>query len=878
MTIFEVLGRLKSVKGPDGSGNYLACCPAHDDKKQSLSIKQGEKGVVLKCYAGCGVREICAKIGIEMKDLFDKPKEKPQSQQKRKIVKTYPYTDKDGKLLFEVVRYEPKSFSQRMPDPDNAGQWIWKSCPVQPLYRLPAVNAAIAAGESVCIAEGEKDADTLTRLGYCGTTIAMGAGKWKSQHTEQLQGAKVLLFADNDAPGRAHVKEVSKALRNTAKSVGRVDLKGVWPEMPEKGDVSDLVDALGDQKAKELIEKAIKDAKAVEDEKPDAKTPEEMARLFDDTEAGRLFSQVSGYTVKDGCICQFTADGGMKLLSTFAAIPRKEIARDDGQTVSTGFDIEGWDKSGKSLGTAWVTSREFGSMSWPMENWGFRANILPGNTNKDKLRYAIAEVGTRSAVKHTLYTHTGWREIGGKLMFLHGGGAIGGDDVSVQLEGKLGTYNMSFGAETDAAQAAKSSMGLIDCMNRAVSVPLIATAYLAPLCEFLGKRGIMPRFALFLLGQTQTRKTTAALLALSHFGNFNAQDKIPASFTDTANSVQRSAFLLKDMPILVDDYFPVSNLQARRKMEEMAQTLSRSFGNGASRGRLNSDMTQRAGLPPRGVAIFTGEDLPDIKESGLARYYLVNVEKTSVPASDELTKLQQAAANGELARCMEGYISWLGRNAEKMPDMLYGIFMQMRGVAAKRLTNCGARAPEAVSWLMLGIGMMYRYFCELKLIKKEELTPLCTQAMEILIENCLKQSKEMTEQKPVNVFVRIVSEMLISGRFKCLGVDETSGSINVLGYMDTQFYYFMPEMLYQAVSKFCTDQGTVFPVTMTQLRKQLVAEKLITEDMCSKPKRLRGRVGRYLWIPRGVIDGTDEIAQQESMQMTESDEKTPFED
>ena len=54
MKIFDVLARLKNVKGPDASGNYLACCPAHDDKRQSLSVKQGERGVIMKCYAACG--------------------------------------------------------------------------------------------------------------------------------------------------------------------------------------------------------------------------------------------------------------------------------------------------------------------------------------------------------------------------------------------------------------------------------------------------------------------------------------------------------------------------------------------------------------------------------------------------------------------------------------------------------------------------------------------------------------------------------------------------------------------------------------------------------------------------------------------------------
>ena len=280
MKIFDVLARLKNVKGPDASGNYLACCPAHDDKRQSLSVKQGERGVIMKCYAGCGVREICQKIGIRMEDLFDdKPKPQASAPQQRRLVKVYPYTDKDGKLLFEVCRYEPKSFNQRMPDPSHPGQWIWRSCPIQPLYRLPEVNKAIAAGQYVCVAEGEKDADTLARLGYCGTTIAMGAGKWKTQHTEQLQGARVLLFADNDAAGRNHVAIAMKALKNVAKSVSDIYLNEVWPEMPDKADVSDMAKTFGDARCKELI--LGRDAAKLQDERavPDAEAGGERHQL-----------------------------------------------------------------------------------------------------------------------------------------------------------------------------------------------------------------------------------------------------------------------------------------------------------------------------------------------------------------------------------------------------------------------------------------------------------------------------------------------------------------------------------------------------------------------------------------------------------------------
>ena len=857
-SIYDVLALLRNVEGPDGSGNYKACCPAHDDKKQSLSVKQGDKGVVLKCFAGCGTRQICEALHIEMKDLFaDAPKPKTQSAQRR-IVKTYPYTDKDGKLLFEVVRYEPKDFRQRRPDPEHPGQWIWKGCDMQVLYRLPEVIATIKAGGFVCVAEGEKDADTLTRLGYCGTTAAKGAGKWKEEHTRQLKGANVVLFPDNDEPGRTHMLGIAYALKGVAKEVRFADLAEVWEEMPKKGDVSDMAAALGDGRTREIIEHCISMPVPAELPRPAAAAPaaqQNFEKPHDATEAGELFSKVTGYTVAGGCISQVSADG-VKPLSTFAAIPRKVITRDDGQTTQTGFEIEGWDREGRGLGTEWVTSKEFASMSWPVEHWGFRANIMPGNTNKDKLRYVIAEVGSMSATRHTLYTHTGWRRLNGKNVYLHGGGAIGGEDISVQLEGRLGTYDMSIGEGTTPQEGALAALEMLNVMDPSAAFPLLALSYLAPLCEFEGRKGIMPRFALYLLGQTQTRKTTAALLALSHFGNFNSQDKIPASFNDTAYSVQRSAFLLKDMPILVDDYFPVGNIQARRRMEEMAQTLSRSFGNGASRGRLNSDMTQRETWAPRGVAVFTGEDLPDIKESGLARYFIIRFGKETVRADDKLTRLQEAAAAGALAASMRGYIEFLAAQADTLPDTLYRRYMNFRSQAVKN-NRGGARSSEAIAQLLLGLDMAFRYFQSLDVMAEDQRVAYMDAAWISLCDSSEAQAKDISSQKPSVQFINIVRELLQSGVFKCLNEDGNDGGINVLGYKDGSSYFFFPETLYKAVSKFCSDQGTVFPVGPTQLKKQLVEDGILPEGSVSRVKRIRGKTARYMVIARPVIDGED---------------------
>ena len=51
----------------------MACCPGHDDRHPSLSIAQGDDGrILIKCFYGCSAAEICASLGIKVKDLFSK--------------------------------------------------------------------------------------------------------------------------------------------------------------------------------------------------------------------------------------------------------------------------------------------------------------------------------------------------------------------------------------------------------------------------------------------------------------------------------------------------------------------------------------------------------------------------------------------------------------------------------------------------------------------------------------------------------------------------------------------------------------------------------------------------------------------------------------
>lgn len=215
------------------SGSDWSClCPAHDDKRASLSITEKSDGKLLvHCHAGCDQAVV---VG-EMKARGLWPSAKPAPEQglpppvvinlgaaKGRIVSEYDYVDEDGQLLYQALRYEPKDFRQRA---WVDGKWVWSIKGVRRvLYRLPEVLAAVAEGRTVYVCEGEKDVEAARSIGLTATCNAMGAdngtgSKWFPEFGKILMGADVVVVPDQDDAGIRHAEWVISTLQGSAKSV-----------------------------------------------------------------------------------------------------------------------------------------------------------------------------------------------------------------------------------------------------------------------------------------------------------------------------------------------------------------------------------------------------------------------------------------------------------------------------------------------------------------------------------------------------------------------------------------------------------------------------------------------------------------------------------
>jgi len=237
-----------ALGGKVSNGQVLAPGPGHSAADRSLSVRldsSAPDGFVVHSFSTDDPIEcrdyVRQKVGLPpfkpngLHHQNGAATAQPRSDKsKSRIVAEYNYTDADGEVLYQVVRYEPKDFRQRQPDVFG-DDWVWKLDGRRVLYRLPELLKFPDATVFIC--EGEKDADRVAGLELCATTVA--AGKWTDECVEALAGRDCIILQDNDEKGREKALAAAQALHGTAKTIRIVPL----PDLLLKGDVSDWLDA-----------------------------------------------------------------------------------------------------------------------------------------------------------------------------------------------------------------------------------------------------------------------------------------------------------------------------------------------------------------------------------------------------------------------------------------------------------------------------------------------------------------------------------------------------------------------------------------------------------------------------------------------------------
>jgi putative DNA primase/helicase len=267
MDIIALLGKFERVK-KNGRG-FSARCPSHEDKKNSLSLTEADGGkVLIRCFAGCTAESVMAAVGLRLSDLFAEKKSAPKDP----VTASYVYTDESGKPLFRVCRTASKGFYQQR---FEGGKFVSGLGGVRRVvFNLPQVLKA----KSVVVVEGEKDVETVRKIGIVATTNPGGAGKWNQSYNEFFKGKYVSVIGDNDEPGKKHAADVARSLSGVAEEVKLIELPGLL----DKGDVTDYLR----HHSKDMLVELIGSTERVKTEEEmvtlDVVEPEEVEWLWTD--------------------------------------------------------------------------------------------------------------------------------------------------------------------------------------------------------------------------------------------------------------------------------------------------------------------------------------------------------------------------------------------------------------------------------------------------------------------------------------------------------------------------------------------------------------------------------------------------------------------
>jgi hypothetical protein len=521
----------------------------------------------------------------------------------------------------------------------------------------------------------------------------------------------------------------------------------------------------------------------------------------------------------------------LKHICNFAAWPIREILKDSGSgTPERYLELQGLLLGGAPLRAAKISLPDFlEKNSWAGQLWGAKAGIKP-NREKD-LRYVI-QLMAREIPISTIYSHVGWREVNRSWIYLHARGAIGpgSENVEVEISERLRQYSLPI--ETgDIKEALKTSLSLLELGPKKLMYPLLAVIYLAPLCEPLRQAGIEPSLLSYIWGVSGSKKSTLIALLLSHFGNFE-HTGLPASFRDTANSIEKLAFLAKDTVLAVDDLYPAREPRERAKLEGVLEHLSRNQGDRTGKGRMKADTSLREGLPPKGLALCSGEIMP-LSGSSLARNFVHKLQKGDID-SKKLTQVQTQKVL--LSQAMRGYLEWLAPQMGDLPGQLKEAFILLRSKASAKATiqTRHSRLNEAISHLHLGLNSFFSFAVFQGAISENEGKKILQEAWEVFNQIADEQALQEQAGEPSKKIAEASMELEAQRRIYWADMEDTPGFLEgavKVGWKDEDrgIYYANLGTLLKEVNQHLRGQGEFLSLSKVDFISYLNQKGLLVE-------------------------------------------------
>lgn len=564
------------------------------------------------------------------------------------------------------------------------------------------------------------------------------------------------------------------------------------------------------------------------------------------------------YLVQNGRICQRIAGGQddsedaepvYSPLCNFDARIVANLHLDDGEEIARQLLIAGSVDTGEQLPEITIDAKDFESMQWPVANWGAKAMIEPQRDTKSRLRHAIQTLSLGRLEERHAYTHTGWRVIDGKRVFLHAGGAVGGEGVKVSLPRQMDNYRFPDDHAVDYATAMRESIALMDVAPKRISAPLWAVTFLGPLSEM-----ILPVFVPSMEGGSGSLKSSYTAVFLNHYGAKFSEYAMPADWLATANSLEKLTFHAKDVMLVIDDLRPTTSLNEAKQLNDAVNRIVRAAGNRQGRSRLDSNSDFRRTYAPRGVVAMTAER----KAAGLSvnsRIMTINVDPGDINPAMLATAQKQRHV---YSYAMRGFIEYVAQNWDELSKVLPDRVAEIRALSDGNGQH--KRLPNATAVIYTAFECAMNYAIEIGAITEEAAGRRLDECYQVLAAIAELQNEVTAAEDPALKFVRIISTLIAQDKaYLAGGKSSNAAKAHPLGAPDKGekigwhdgFNVFLLPGAYNTVCRYATSEGWSFPSDEATLRKELSRQGYLGKtdgDRFTTKQRVPGEQGKPLSV------------------------------
>ena len=358
---------------------------------------------------------------------------------------------------------------------------------------------------------------------------------------------------------------------------------------------------------------------------------------------------------------------------------------------------------------------------------------------------------------------------------------------------------------------------------------------------------------------------------------------LPCDWSSTDNYLEGIAFLAKEAVLVIDEFVPTGSHVDRQRLMQKADRVLRAQGNGAARGRMKADGTLRPARPPRGLIVATGEEMP-AGQSLRARLLTLEISPGDIPVA-ALTVCQKAAAKGEYAAALSGFIEWLAPK--------YGTFLSdmPRRVAALRETFAAqgtfphGRTAGILADLDLGVRTFLAFAVAEEALSVEEAREWQEWAFCVLLAAGRGQGNLQKESEPTGRFLELLQGAIASGRchvasqaggephqegpaswgwdLRTIGAGENERTEwkakgDCVGYVNGDNLYLLPDASFEAAQRMAIQSGDSIAVMPKTLSKRLHEKGMlmsVSPDGLTVKISAGGQRVRCWHIHRSVVQG-----------------------